>query len=104
MLTVILQSTVEFVALRRGERHGFKDGGDAIPDVLHELDPLGNTELERVCDGYFAQESGNSRRAQRVDGKHAKHHVALPRGSLHRMVTPLHRSYSSGFWSLFGEA
>lgn len=65
MLTIILQPAVKLFALRRSERNGLRDGGDAIPDVLHELDALGDAELERVCDGYFAHGVNRSTRSWR---------------------------------------
>ena len=54
MLTVILQPTVKLIALSRSERDRLRDVGDAVPDVLDELNTLRNSEIEHICDGNLA--------------------------------------------------
>jgi hypothetical protein len=44
--TILGQPSIKFATLRVREFHGFWDGGDAIPNVFDELDPLGNAHFE----------------------------------------------------------
>ena len=48
MLSVILQTTVQLVALRLGERRRLRLGGDAVPDVFDQLDTLSKAEFQYI--------------------------------------------------------
>jgi len=60
MRPVIGQPPVQFFALGLGERHRFRDGGDAVPNVFNKLDSFRNAEFQNICQRELAHGPNSS--------------------------------------------
>ncbi|MEY2560125.1 MAG: hypothetical protein QOG51_540 [Verrucomicrobiota bacterium] len=50
MLPVILQPAIQLFSLSGREGDTLGNARDRVPNIFYQLNPLGNTQLEHLCD------------------------------------------------------